>query len=144
MGPKKFLLLWPHLPTIVDRKWFFQKFTKSLISNLKRLFGPKKNFQLCAPDYSDSWFADYGEPKMIFQKFTKWHIDSLKRLFGPEKNFASMTTFADYSGSKMIFSKIHQMAYWYSKTLIWARKKFCFYDHSNVVIVDLPTIVSQK
>ena len=42
------------------------------------------------------------------------------------------------------FSKVYQMAYWYPKTLIWARKKFSNYDRPTIVIVDLPTIVSQK
>ena len=67
-----------------------------------------------------------------------------KTLIWARKNFASMNTFSDYSGSKMIFSKIHQMAYWYSKTLILAQKKICNCGRPTIVIVDLLTMEGRK
>ena len=86
---------------------------------------------------------------MFFQKFTKWLIDTLKRLFRPEKKFC----FYDHSNvvivdlptivsQKCFFSKIHQMTYWYPKTLILAPKNFFNYGCPTIVIVDFPTIVS--
>ena len=36
------------------------------------------------------------------------------------------------------------MTYWYPKRVIWAQKNFYYFDHPNVMIVDLPTIESQK
>ena len=42
------------------------------------------------------------------------------------------------------FSKVHQMTYWYPKTLIWAQKNFSNYDRLTIVIVDFLNIVGQK
>ena len=88
-GPEKILLLWTHFPTIADRKWFFKNLTKWLIGTPKRLFRLKKSFQLWAPDYSDSWFADYGKLKMIFSKIHKMTYWYPKTLIWAWKKFCS-------------------------------------------------------
>ena len=117
----------------------------------KTLIWARKKF--CYYDHPNVVIVDLPtivSQKSFFWKFTKWLKGTLGRLFWLKKIFwlwsadYSDSWFPDYGGSKMILSKIHQIAYWYPKTLIWARKKFCYYHHPNVVIVDLPTIVSQK
>ena len=79
----------------------FQKCTKRLIGALKRLFGPQKIFQLWTPDYSDSWFADYGDSKMIFFK------SSPNGLWAPGGSYFGLKIFSNCGGKSLKYFKIH-------------------------------------
>ena len=137
------------LPTMVCRKWFFQKFTKWLMGTWGRLFGPEKNF------------CNYDHPTMVGRKwfFSIVHqmaYGHLRARILVQKNFSdcffssyiipdySDNWLPDYGESKWFFFKNSPNGLWALGGAYSGPKKFSNYGCPTIVIVDFPTMVSRN